>query len=77
VVESVLGSTTVKKGRGKAAVKSEDTGLPPASDAESEPEEEDADVSKFQKKPRGGAKRKAPAAGKKAPRKAPAKKRRS
>ncbi|POM67739.1 Replication factor C subunit [Phytophthora palmivora] len=80
VVESVLGSTTVKKGRGKAAaVKDEENGLPPPSDAESEPDdEEDLDVSKFQKKSRGGAKRKAPtAAGKKAPRKAPAKKRRT
>ncbi|CAI5718729.1 unnamed protein product [Peronospora farinosa] len=78
VVESVLGSTTIKKGRGKAnAVKDEENGLRPPSDAESEPDEEvDLDVSKFQKKPRGGAKRKAPAAtGKKAPRKAPAKKR--
>ena len=80
VVESVLGSTAIKKGRGKAiAVKDEENGLPPPSDAESEPDEEvNLDVSKFQKKPRGGAKRKAPtAAGKKAPRKAPAKKRRS
>ncbi|ETI51294.1 hypothetical protein F441_05288 [Phytophthora nicotianae CJ01A1] len=80
VVESVLGSTTIKKGRGKAAAtKDDDGGLPPPSDAESEPEEEeDLDVSKFQKKSRGGAKRKAPtAAGKKAPRKAPAKKRRT
>ncbi|KAJ8525178.1 hypothetical protein ON010_g15937 [Phytophthora cinnamomi] len=79
VVESVLGSTTIKKGRGKAAAaKDEDDGLPPPSDAESEHEEEDLDVSKFQKKARGGAKRKAPAAGaKKAPRKAPAKKRRT
>ncbi|GMF14653.1 unnamed protein product [Phytophthora lilii] len=77
---SVLGSTTIKKGRGKAAaVKDEENGLPPPSDAESEPdEEEDLDVSKFQKKARGGAKRKAPAAAaKKAPRKAPAKKRRT
>ncbi|GMF28683.1 unnamed protein product [Phytophthora fragariaefolia] len=79
VVESVLGSTTIKKGRGKAAAKSDDDGLPPPSDAESEPdEEEDLDVSKFQKKARGVAKRKAPAAAaKKAPRKAPAKKRRT
>uniref|UniRef100_H3GWA8 Replication factor C subunit 1 n=1 Tax=Phytophthora ramorum TaxID=164328 RepID=H3GWA8_PHYRM len=80
VVESVLGATTIKKGRGKAATsKADDNGLPPASDAESEPDdEEELDVSKFQKKPRGGAKRKAPAAAaKKAPRKAPAKKRRT
>ncbi|RLN51836.1 hypothetical protein BBJ29_002424 [Phytophthora kernoviae] len=80
VVESVLASSTVNKGRGKAAaVKDENSDLAPPSDAESEPDEEnDMDVSKFQKKPRGGAKRKAPAAGKaKAPRKAPAKKRRS
>ncbi|KAG7395614.1 replication factor C subunit 1 [Phytophthora boehmeriae] len=79
VVESVLGSTTIKKGRGKAAVKDENNGLAPPSDAESEPDDEDdMDVSKFQKKPRGGTKRKAPAAAKaKAPRKAPAKKRRS
>ncbi|CAH0479979.1 unnamed protein product [Peronospora belbahrii] len=50
------------------------------SDVESEPdEEEDLDVSKFQKKPRGAVKRKAPAAAekKKAPRKAPTKKRRT
>ncbi|KAG1706715.1 hypothetical protein DVH05_027569 [Phytophthora capsici] len=78
VVESVLGSTTIKKGRGKAAVKDEDNGLPPASDAESEPDdEEDLDVSKFQKKARGGAKRKAPAPAAKKTRKAPAKKRRT
>ncbi|KAG3190000.1 hypothetical protein PC128_g11539 [Phytophthora cactorum] len=79
VVEAVLGSTIIKKGRGKAAAtKDDESGLPPTSDAESEPEEEDVDVSKFQKKPRGGAKRKAPAAaGKKAPRKASAKKRRT
>ena len=80
IVESILGSTTIKRGRGNAsAVKDEENGLRPPSDAESEPDEEvDLDVSKFQKKPRGGAKRKAPtAAGKKAPRKAPAKKRRS
>ncbi|KAE8877207.1 hypothetical protein PF005_g6599 [Phytophthora fragariae] len=78
VVESVLGSTTIKKGRGKTAVKDEDDGLPPPSDAESEGEDQDVDVSKFQKKARGGAKRKAPAAAaKKAPRKAPAKKRRT
>ncbi|KAG3109906.1 hypothetical protein PI124_g10917 [Phytophthora idaei] len=79
VVEAVLGSTIIKKGRGKAAAtKDDESGLPPPSDAESEPEEEDVDVSKFQKKPRGGAKRKAPAAaGKKAPRKASAKKRRT
>lgn len=78
MVESALGSTTVKKGRGKAASASagdEDGGLPPLSDAESEPDEEaDIDVSKFQKKARGGratkaagsttgAKRKAPARG--------------
>ncbi|KAF4044517.1 Replication factor RFC1 C terminal domain [Phytophthora infestans] len=79
VVEAVLGSTTIKKARGKTAVAKDDgSGLPPPSDAESEPEEEDVDVSKFQKKPRGGAKRKAPAAtAKKAPRKTPAKKRRT
>ncbi|KAL3672517.1 hypothetical protein V7S43_001817 [Phytophthora oleae] len=78
VVESVLGSTTIKKGRGKAAVKDEDNGLPSPSDAESEPDQdEDLDVSKFQKKSRGGAKRKAPAAAGKKPRKAPAKKRRT
>ncbi|KAK1940127.1 Replication factor C subunit 1 [Phytophthora citrophthora] len=78
VVESVLGSTTIKKGRGKAAVKGDDDGLPPPSDAESEPDdEEDLDVSKFQKKARGGAKRKAPAATAKKTRKAPAKKRRT
>lgn len=55
VVESALGSTTIKKGRGKVAAVDEDA-LPPASDAESEPEGDDdeIDISKFQKKPRGG-----------------------
>ncbi|KAL7684146.1 putative AAA+ ATPase domain, DNA polymerase III, clamp loader complex, gamma/delta/delta subunit [Plasmopara halstedii] len=79
VVESVLGSTTIKKGRGKASdSKNEENGLPPPSDAESEPEEEDVDVSKFQNKSRGSAKRKAPVIpAKKAPRKAPLKKRRT
>ncbi|TDH72328.1 hypothetical protein CCR75_002662 [Bremia lactucae] len=78
VVESVLGSTTVKKGRGKAVVAGDDeSGITPLSDAESEPEEEDVDVSKFQTKTRS-AKRKAPvAAREKVPRKAPKKKRRT
>ncbi|TYZ66262.1 hypothetical protein PybrP1_008194 [[Pythium] brassicae (nom. inval.)] len=59
VVESSLGSMTVKKGgRGKAAAADDDVdALPPASDAESEPEDgdDDIDVSKFQKKSRGRA----------------------
>lgn len=87
VVESSLGSMTVKKGRGKAAAGPDDDALPPPSDAESEPEDnddDDIDVSKFQKKPRGRAaaatgdgapKRKAAAAGK--AKAAPAKKRRA
>lgn len=78
MVESALGATTVKKGRGKAAASGggEDDGLPPPSDADSEPDvEAEIDVSKFQKKARGGraasgsttgAKRKAPARGGKA-----------
>ncbi|CAI5734318.1 unnamed protein product [Hyaloperonospora brassicae] len=78
IVESVLGSSTVKKGRGQAsAVKDEENGLPVPSDAESEPDDE-VDISKFQKKARSSAKRKTAAATeKKAARKAPAKKRRS
>ncbi|KAI9916801.1 hypothetical protein PsorP6_016751 [Peronosclerospora sorghi] len=78
VVESVLGSRTVKKGQGKAVpVIDEEDGLRPASDAESEPDEEvELDVSKFQKKSSGGVKRNTPAAKrKKATRKAPTKKR--
>ncbi|RLN84281.1 hypothetical protein BBJ28_00026932, partial [Nothophytophthora sp. Chile5] len=81
VVESALGSTTIKKERGKVAAPAGDegNGLAPPSDAESEPEVDDdaVDVSKFLKKPRGGAKRKTPVAAGKAPRKAPAKKRRN
>lgn len=76
VVELALGSTTIKKGRGKAVSSAggDDGGLPPASDAESEPDEEaDVDVSKFQKKPRAAAKPKAAATGAaKGKRKAPA-----
>lgn len=53
VVESTLGSTTIKKGRGKVA--DDNDALPPASDAESDPEDDGDDVSKFQKKPRGKA----------------------
>uniref|UniRef100_M4BGR0 Replication factor C subunit 1 n=1 Tax=Hyaloperonospora arabidopsidis (strain Emoy2) TaxID=559515 RepID=M4BGR0_HYAAE len=77
-LESVLGSSTAKKGRGQASViKDEENGLPVPSDAESEPDEE-VDISKFQKKARGTAKRKPPAAtGKKVARKAPAKMRRT
>uniref|UniRef100_K3WVL0 Replication factor C subunit 1 n=1 Tax=Globisporangium ultimum (strain ATCC 200006 / CBS 805.95 / DAOM BR144) TaxID=431595 RepID=K3WVL0_GLOUD len=86
VVESALGSTTIKKGRGKAAAIDDDDALPPASDAESEPEgddDDDIDISKFQKKAKGGGrtasgdakpKRKAPAAKAKT---APAKKRKA
>lgn len=81
VVERELAATTIKKGRGRAAAVTEDDqgGLPPPSDAESEPEgaDDDVDVTKFQKKPRGRAaagsggdaaksKRKAPAGGSKA-----------
>lgn len=87
VVESSLGSMTVKKGgRGKAATADDDDALPPASDAESEPEDgdDDIDVSKFQKKPRGRAatgegasKRKAATAGGKTKAAAPAKRQRA
>ncbi|KAJ0401845.1 hypothetical protein ATCC90586_008564 [Pythium insidiosum] len=69
VVEKELLSTTVKKGRGRAAAAPDDTedGLPPPSDAEEESdkgEDDEIDLSKFQKKGRGAAaasKRKAPA----------------
>lgn len=81
VVERDLLTTTVKKGRGRAIVEDDDSGLPPPSDAESEGEiqdDDDVDISKFQKKPRGRAstgddkgKRKA------TPRKTPTKKRKS
>lgn len=86
VVENVLGSTTIKKGRGKVATAPEDddTGLGVASDAESEPDNNDEDdVSMFQKKSRGrtaagsagGAAKRKPATS--AAKKAPAKKRRA